>query len=365
MSIYRPNAQAQQVLQRQKTVITARLHENLRLKVVSLIAAVALYVFVQNEHNPTITREFSAEVVCQHVPSNAEVDTTQRRVTFLISGSRLLLDSIKDSDLRAVANLTNRPLSVSKMQTIPQLALQIPKLTPEQMNQLNIDTSGAVFRFRLIGFVKTGKTPTVPLKSPPPGFHYGKPVAQPAEVILSGREDRVDMVERVTLDFKTGEDGKIKGVFPITLHDHDEAPVEGVTITPPMVSLNVPLVPDALTRVVTISADIKDTPAPPFTFTGHVEPGRVKITGNAEAVNRTFTLMTDEISLRNETQNHDITANLVIPDGVTVQDMQGNAVKKVKVHIVILRSMTTPPTKPVKPVKPDTTPPLPPVDPNG
>ena len=365
MSIYRPTIPTQQALRRQKIALTARLSENMRLKVVSLIAAVALYVFVQNEHNPTVTREFSAEIVYQHTPPNAEIESSQRRVTYYLSGPRALLDSIKDSDLRAVANLANRPLSVSKVQTLTQLTLQIPKLTTEQVNQVSIDPSGAAFRFRLIGFVKRDKNVTVLLKTPPPASHYGKPVMQPGEVTLTGREDRVDMVDKVTLDYKTGEDGKIKGVFPVVLHDHDDTAVEGVTVTPPMVSASVPLLPDALSKLVTVSADIKDAPASPLTYYLHVEPTQVKITGNGEAFNRTFTLQTDEISLRNETQSRDMFVNLVVPDGITVHDMQGNAIKKVRVHVVILHSVTTPPAKTVKPVKTDNTPPLPPVDPNG
>ena len=366
MSIYRPTIPTQQSLRRQKTALTARLSQNMRLKVVSLVAAVALYVFVQNEHNPTLTREFSAEIQYQHVPPNAEVDSSQRRVTYYLSAPRALLDSIKDSDLRAVANFANRPLSVSKVQTLTQLTLQIPKLTPEQINQISIDPSGAAFRFRLIGFVKRDKSVSVPLKTPPSGSHYGKSLLQPAEVTLAGREDRVDMVDKVTLDYKTGDDGKIKGVFPVVLHDHDDAAIEGVTVTPPMVSVTVPLLPDALSKLVTVSADIKDSPAPPFnTYFCHVEPTQVKITGSGEAFNRTFTLQTDEISLRSETQSRDMSVNLVVPDGITVHDAQGNAIKKVNVHIVILHNTATPPVKTPKSVKPDTTPPLPPVDPNG
>ena len=362
MSIYRPNSQTQQALRRQKTALTARLRENMRLKLVSLAAAVCLYVFVQADHNPAISRDLNVEVQYRHVPPNADVDAAQRRVTLTVIGPRSLVDSIKDSDVHVVASFLNRSLSVNKVQTLSQFTPVFSRLSQDQINQLSIDQTGAVFRFRLIGFVTRSKSVSLQLKPPPTGFHYDKPVIKPAEIALSGREDRVDLVEKAVIDYKASEDGRIKGAFPVTLRDHDEAVVENVAASPATVNVSVSLLPDALVRVVTVSADIRETPLPPYSFTYHVEPGRVKITGNAEAVNRTFTLLTDEISLRNETQNRDIMANLVIPDGLAVQDMQGNALKKVKVHVVMLKTMTTP----VKPVTQPVFPPqLPPVDPNG
>ena len=100
MSIYRPNVNTQQALRRQKTALTARLRENLRLKAVSLAAAVCLYIFVQAEHNPIISREVTAEIIIQQVPGGAVVDTTQHTVTFTISGPRPLVESIKDGDVQ-------------------------------------------------------------------------------------------------------------------------------------------------------------------------------------------------------------------------------------------------------------------------
>ena len=266
MSIYRPNSQTQQALRRQKIALTARLRENLRLKFVSLATAVCLYVFVQADHNPTISRDINADVVYKNMPPDAEVDAPQRRVTFTISGPRSLVDSIKDNDVHAVASLTGRSLNTTKLQTIAQFTPIFSRLTPEQFNQISIDQTNAVLRFRLIGLATRSKPVRIQLKAAPSGYHYGKPVIQPAEVNISGREDRIETIETVGVDYKIGDDGKIKGAFPVVLRDHDQMVVENVTVAPAAVNVSVPLLPDAMIRVVTVSADIKETPSPPYTF---------------------------------------------------------------------------------------------------
>ena len=360
MSIYRPNVQTQQAIRRQKTALTARLRENMRLKIVSLIAAVCLYVFVQAEHNPTITREFTADIIYNQVPAGAVVDTTQRAVTFSVSGPRPLMETLKDGDIHACANFQNKPLSPVKNQSLVQLAPSIPKLTPEQFAQLSIDQTNNAFKFRLIASVARTKAVSITLKPSPAGYRYGKPTFDPPEVTLNGREDQVDMVERVTALYTISEDGKIKGSFPVFPRDHDGNILESVKVLPTFVHVSVPLVADAPARIVTVSANITDYPQPPWAFlTCDVEPRQVKISGNTEAVNRIFTLATRRISLRNETESREITTDLIVPDGIKVQDTKGNPVDSVKVHITIHKTAT------VAPKDPSTPPDLPPVDPNG
>jgi YbbR domain-containing protein len=358
MSIYRPTQQTQQALRLQKTAIIVRLRENTRLKIVSLGAAVCLYVFVQSDHNPTITREFVADVKYQQLPTDTDVDTTQRNIAFTVSGPKLIVDRIKDGDIRAEANLRDRPLN--KPQTLTALMPVIHKLTADQISQLNIEQTGGPFKFRLVPLVTRAKTVSIHLKPSPAGYHYGKPLIQPGEVILSGWAERVNMANRVSVDYTVDESGRIRGMFAVVLRDQDDNLVDNVVAMPSLVSVNVPLLPDPQSRFVTISPDIRQMPQPPWTLEDAVvKPGRVKISGNAEAVNRLFTLLTEHISLRDETQSREIEVGLRIPDGVIVQDTQGNPVHKVKVRVSIRKTVTPPARNATDP--PD----LPPVNPNG
>lgn len=358
MSIYRPNVITQQALKRQKLALFARIRENMRLKLVSMAAAVCLFIFVQADHNPTITREFSADVRYQQLPPETDVDTTQRNVAFTITGPRSLVDTIKDGDVHAIASLQNRPLN--KTQTYSMLKPYITRLTSSQLNQLSIDQTGSVFKFRLVPLIVRMKNVNIELKPAPLGYHYGKPVFQPKEITISGWIDRVKTVEKVVVDYKTTNDGKIKGTFPVVLLDHDDNIVENVTPTPSVVSVNVPLIVDPLLRLVTISADISQVPLYPYVYDSlEVEPQRVKISGSAEAVSQIFTLSTTKISLLNETQSGDIDTDLIIPEGIVVQDSKGKSIKSVKVHVVIHKVPVIVPKNPLVP------PELPPVSPNG
>ena len=212
----------------------------------------------------------------------------------------------------------------------------------------------------LVPLVTRAKTLSIQLKPSPAGYHYGKPLIQPGEVILSGWAERVSIVHRVSVDYTPDESGRIRGMFPVVLRDQDDNLVDNVVATPSLVSVNVPLLPDPQLRFVTISPDIRQTPLPPWTLEDAVvKPSRVKISGNAEAVNRLFTLMTERISLRDATQSREFEVGLRIPDGVIVQDTQGNTISKVKVRITLRKAATAPPHNPTDP------PELPPVDTNG
>lgn len=358
MSIYRPNAITQQALKRQKLALFARIRENMRLKLLSMGAAVCLYIFVQADHNPTITREFNADVRYQQLPAETEVDTTQRNVTFSITGPRSLVDTIKDGDVHAFVSLQNRPLN--KTQTYSMLKPYIPRLTSSQLNQLSIDQTGSVFKFRLVPLIVREKPVKIDLKPPPLGYHYGKPALHPGDIAISGWMERVKMVEKVRVDYKTANDGKIKGTFPVLLLDVDDNIVENVTSSPSVVSVNVPLIVDPLLRLVTISPDVRQWPQLPYTCDSiEVEPRRVKISGSADAVNQIFTLSTAKISLVNETQSGDIETDLLIPEGIVVQDTTGKSIRSVKVHVVIRKLVTAVPKNPALP------PELPPVNPSG
>ena len=360
MSIYRPNVQTQQAIRRQKTALTARLRENVRLKIISIAAAVCLYVFVQAEHNPTITRDITADILHQQVPPGAVVDTAQHTITFNVTGPRSLMESIKDGDIHAVANFQGKSLSPTKTQALIQLTPVIPKFTPDQFARLNFDQVNNAFKFRLIATVARSKIVSIILKPSPAGYRYGKPVFDPAEVTLSGREDQVDDVERVSVDYSISEDGKIKGSFPVFPRDHDGNVIESVKVLPAFVHVSVPLIAAGPARLVTVSANITDYPQPPWAFqTYDVEPRQVKISGDTEAVNRIFTLATRKISLRDETESRDITTDLIVPDGIKVQDLKGNPIDSVRVHIVIHKTASS------QPKDPATAPDLPPVDPNG
>ena len=260
----------------------------------------------------------------------------------------------------AGASLQNKAPNPTKVQSLPQLTPLIPKLTPDQMARLNIEQTGSSFKFRLIANVTRPKAVTINLKPSPTGYRYGKPTFDPSEVTLSGREDQADMVERVSVSYTINEDGKIKGMFPVFARDHDGNVIESVKLLPSFVHVYVPITADAPAKFVTVSANITDYPKPPYTFvTYDVEPNQIKISGSGDAVNHLFTLRTHKISLRNETKSRDITIGLNVPDGLKVQDNNGDPIDTVRVHVVIHKTAVPQPKDPSVP------PELPPVDPNG
>lgn len=352
--------ETRQAFRRQKIALTARIRENWQLKVISLVAAVCLNVFIQNERNPTTVREYVAEVTCKGQPKDTEVDPDKGAVTITLSGPKSVLDQVKPGDVVATALLEGRP--INKPLIINNLSISDPKLPHNQFAQLNID-SVQPFKCRLVHIAHQFKTPTWDPKPSQPGFHYDKVNIHPNQVQVSGWQEQVDQVKSLVIDdldpdAMASAVGKIDGDFYIHARDAQNREVERINLDPPMVHVTIAIVPDPLARLVTISPNIGPLPSPPYNFENvQVEPNRVKITGPKEGIDGLFTLSTAPITLANETAPFDRVVDLAIPKGFKVLNEQGESIETVKVHVVIHKAKT--------PSNRGQIPPIPPVDPNG
>ena len=81
------------------------LRHNFPLKLLSVIVSVLLYFFVQSERNPSLTKALVAQIVVENLPPNTDVKN-QDQVMVSVMGQRAIVERLKDSDIRAVADLS-------------------------------------------------------------------------------------------------------------------------------------------------------------------------------------------------------------------------------------------------------------------
>jgi len=364
MSIYRPIVQPEhrQALRRQKLALTARLRENWRLKAISLLAAVCLYVYIQNDRNPTVSNTFPVEVKFKEIPDHTEIKSEQTALTLAISGPRAIVDLVKPGEILINVSLADRPHN--RDLTIPHPDVSIPALSASQFNQLTIEQKSAL-HVRIMDIITRQLDVSLNPKPTRPGFHYGTAIVSPHTVTVSGWQEGVKRVKRVVVEevdqSASSQPDKIDDDFMLSARDADNHEVPNVSLKPNMVHVSIPVNQNPPEFLGTVSPNISTLPNPLYVcaYIG-VDPKRVKLTGTSGKSKTLYTVSTEPISLKGETHNRDFEVDLAIPSGFTVSDEQGHPLDRVTVHVVIQKSISPAPQKSGTDV-----PPLPPVDPNG
>ncbi|HLK61770.1 MAG TPA: CdaR family protein [Chthonomonadaceae bacterium] len=337
MSIFRPTLGEKQAIERQGLALWSRIRQNFWLKVISLVAAILLYFFVQQERNPTVPRTFMAQIVLVNGREDVEVERDMQQFEVTLSGPRPIIDSLKDGDVRLVADLGNLPTDKVTTERVPMTYdIRLPeelkrelRRDPDPLPPLKVQLYPqlTILRNVEVHFVK--ETPV--------GVKYGRAILRPDKVKVTGRADRIARVERVVVEASTSDPGtEIDGEFPLSARDRDNNTVIGVTLSAQKAQVRIPLEIDDYSKIVSISPNLFDLPEPPYRLVEvRAEPSQVRIVGRPENVNPITTLTTDPISVHDLTEDQTIEARLTPANGVTIRDLKGNAISKVKVRITI------------------------------
>jgi YbbR domain-containing protein len=329
------------------------LRQNLFLKIFSLIAAITLYIYVQGERNPTVTRILIATLQVANVAAGVEVVPEREQVEVTVTGPRQIVERVQDSDIRATLDLSD-PKIMTLKNTLVRLNLRLQNLPPEMASQISLDSPTRVVKVDIYPQKKTQLRvyPRYP-KDPPAGFRYGSPRVLPEFVTVTGREDRINRIERLIVNASPPETGaSIEGEFLVLARDSNDKPVDNVTIQPPSVRVSVQLLEEPYSKIVTVSPNISDLPLPPYKLAGvRVEPNQVKLVGRPNQLNQVFTIATEEISVRDlsdSKETRDILVNLSHSPDIIVRDLNDRPISQVKVTVTIRRvsapATPTPPT---------------------
>lgn len=345
MSLTSLPIESKKALERHKLALTERIRRNFWLKFISLATAVLLYIYVQAERNPILTRPFTAPVLIEHRPENVEVQTDAQKIKVNVSGSRSVMDLVKDGEIRVMADFEGTAIDKVSAQKL-RCHYDFIGSAAEHRLELSLDPPEPG---RLPVMVYPQRTTPVNvslhyLREAPEGFRYNAAEVSPPKVKVSGRLDRVDRVERVVVNAVGGEAGaSIEGDFVVSARDSDNNPVEDVTLTPSTVHVTIPLVVEPYSKIVSISPDVRDTPRAGFTlYDIQVSPIQVRVTGRPNLVNRIATLLTQSISIRDRTEDLETDVPLSVPEGVTVRTLDDKPLHHVHVRVALKR--VVPPT---------------------
>ena len=342
-----PRNASSQAIQRQKLALLTRIRRNFLLKAISVAVSILLYFYVQAERNPTITRSFAVTLDRPIVPPDVELVIDEQQLEATVTGPRSVVDQLKDGDVHAGMKFA-RPVTSEKARTErPHLTFTVPRLSPENMRVLAIDSPIQFIHIHI--FPQNTRILAVTAlfrDDPPAGFRYDQPDIRPTKVKVVGRSDYVARVAKLLVNAAPGEPKtSIEGDFPVAARDSDNLPVEGVTLVPETIHVAVPLVEELPTKIVFVSPTIADLPVPPYKVRAvSVSPSMVSITGKLDRVNVISFISTENIPVHDLTGNLDMDVGLVTPPRVIIRDLSGHRIQHVRVQISIEQPIVAVPT---------------------
>ncbi len=340
-----------EVLSKQKVALLHRIRRNFFLKCLSLCTAILLYFYVQQERNPTITRQFLIPVSFEGQTSDVSVEADQPQIKVAVTGPQPVLELMKDSDIRVIGDLRNVPTDVVSTQKI-KLHYDV-RLSHEMQLLLSYDP-WPLQRMEVQVFPQRSRDIAVEAHFPQAarvGYHYGPASIRPSRIRITGRIDRIKRVTQIVADSNSLEPGGgIDNDFPLAARDANNNVVEGIVLEVPKAHVTVPILEDPYSRILSISPIFNDQPPPGYRIT-HVaaDPNQVRATGRPEIIDTLSTLATEEIDVHEMVGSQVILVPLVVPRGVLLKDANGSPISRVTVRITVEKqggSVTQPPGPP-------------------
>jgi YbbR domain-containing protein len=305
--------------------LLARLKQNLGLKVIALVAAAGLWLYVMNTENP-IRRETHAEsVVAVNTPAGlgvARLRPESLKVLFTgrLSGlSRAQLDGVKVvADL--VGSRAGRNEVAVRVQGLPDRV----SVASMDRDTVQVWLEPIVTRQASIGVVCTG--------DPAEGFALGgTPTAQPAVAAVSGPESLVSRVTRLVarVDLTGLETRQTLDVAPVA-RDADGERVAGVQLVPATVRVTVAVMA-ASTRELPVRAKIGGLLPGRHVTSLWVGPSVVELRGPPSALASVSEVQTESLDVSHLDGAQEFRAALRLPDGTWLPEDERTVIVRVTV----------------------------------
>lgn len=300
--------------------LSSLIRHNLPAKILSVLAAAVLWVFVMNDQNPSINSNFTVPVRMVNVPDDYVVTASEQEVRLKVRAPRSLLASYNVEDFDAYVDLSGieEGTSTLKIITVVPSGFELLDMSDENVNvtleemitkyvNVSINTTGAVAQ----NMVVTSVAPDIlTMQVKGPRSIVGKVANLTGWINLTEHTD----------DFRTTTE--------ITPLDSDGNIVDGVKVEKRNVGVAVDLSKIQQKKMVSLHpVAMGELPSGLVLDGVKVEPSKVEISGEEKSISTIETLNTVPVDLSKINESTVLDVELKLPDGISVAD------KSVKVSI--------------------------------
>lgn len=281
-----------------------RRHPTLFAKIISVVVACALWLYVINEQNPPIETTFNITVEQHNLGPKLIVTGMPEKVKLKVRAPRTVLSKISASDLKAYVELKGREegkYSLPIQASIPQV-LEIIDMQP---NNVNLQLDKAMQRVLPVDINFVGNIAS--------NVTVGKTIVSPNEVVVSGGGSKVSSVAKVIayLDLND-QDKDFNKELKLVALDSKNTIVEDVSIQPDKVSVSAKLLQKLAKGTFPIKINTIGLLPDGVTITGiSSEPERVSLTATPDLLAKINEVEIEAIDLSKITESTTLKVKLV------------------------------------------------------
>lgn len=305
----------------------------LTIKIISVIAALVMWLYVMNEQNPHVSyviRDVPVKLVDLDQSKFAiKEDSDKFFVNVKVKGRRSIVADLKPQDINAEVSLKGR---IEGENLLP-VSVNVPA------NVELLDFSPKEILVTLDSIIEEQIPVSIKIKgTPQDGFAAAKPVVKPEEVLVKGSRGMIESIKSVVayVDVE-GKNTDVVTTLPLRALDARGREVKGVTFRPETVEITVPVLP---VSKVSVTPNIRGTPADGYVIRDiRVEPSVLMITAEKDILQGIQTVNTEQINIMGISRTITRDVQITLPSGVKVfNEEQAAARARVTVEIERLSS---------------------------
>ena len=330
-----------------KETMKKRMESDLLLKIISVVFAFLLWMFVINTDNPVIKKTFSDvpvdmlnEQVLDDLNQTYKIESGDT-VSFTVKGKKDVVDRLTKSDFRATAD-------VSSMSDVHAIQIEVEAL--RYKSQLDIDTGGATVKV-VLEDVKSDQIPVnvVVKGTPASGYTVSTQTATPNLISVSGPKSVVSRIKQIVA--KVDVSGLKKDVTMAQNvkcydEDGDEVSQDRIKLDTTKIKVKIGL---SRTKTIPFTVETKGTPGKGYVL-GSIdyEPKHIEITGAEDDLEKISSIKLANLDISDSTKSIEKTikaSDIKLPDGITFVksvDKIKNIVIRANIEKKTKRTLTIP-----------------------
>lgn len=293
------------------------------VRVLALLLAFIMWLFVVNEQNPQDVRTLLVTPELRNLPPGLVLMADVKPVAVKLKGRRSELYAVGAPELGAYVDLAQATEGENsypvRLTSVPP-DLELVQIVP---GEAVVSLESIVQQQLPVELIQRGM--------PAPGYAAGAPVLSPVQVLVEGPRSRVSLAKRAVVRLDTeGAKDNIRVSVPVQILDAKGAPAsEGLRIKPEVIDVSLP-VARLPAKMVPVKPQIVGDPAEGYKVSQVLaEPATIIISGPAPMLSEisAVTTLPLDVSGATTTQNGDL--RVVLPQDVRAE------VERVRVTAVI------------------------------
>lgn len=299
------------------------------LKILSLLIAIFLWLYVIGEVNPTVTQTIENipvsllnENTLEQRDLAIDGDVENLTVDIVVEGTRGDLNRLDRDEIKATADifgyekgLNHVPVQVDVPENLKLTKIKTPKL------EILLEDLVSVYKEIRVNF--TGK-----MKS---GTEAGDVSVSPAEIEVKGAQNAVNSVESVQVEVNASEVTDEHRTFTAepSAISKEGNPVYGVSLSAENIEIETVLYH---TKTVTLTVDVKGRVPERYELEDISVPDEITIKGTKKALTQISSVEAESVDLSKVTASTSLAVKPKLPEGVEVSEESQNDKVEIKIR---------------------------------